>query len=93
MSKRLALIIIGIVVLLGTTYLISYSTGLNKYLKLRKELDSLNAVVKTLEEENQQLKVGYKALENHEHYKTEKIARERYNFKKPNETVITIEEK
>lgn len=93
MTKRLALIIISIVVLLGTTYLISYNTGVIKYLKLRKEIDSLNAVVKTLEQENQQLKGSYKALENHEHYKIEKIAREKYNFKKQGETVITIEEK
>ena len=93
MSKRLALIIIGIVVLFGTTYLISYNTGVNKYLKLKKEIDSLNAIVKTLEQENQQLQSSYKALENHEHYKIEKIAREKYNFKKAGETVITIDEK
>jgi cell division protein FtsB len=93
MTKRMALIILGIVVLFGTTYLISNDKGVNKYFKLKKEVDSLNTVVKTLEQENQQLKDSYNSLVNHNEYRIEKIAREKYNFKRAGETVITIEEK
>jgi len=93
MSKKLALIIFAVVVLIGIVYLVSYNTGVRKYMRLRKEIDSLNVIVKGLEKENLQLQGNFDSLRNHDHYKIEKIAREKYNFKKAGETVITIEEK
>jgi cell division protein FtsB len=93
MSKKLAAIIVVIVMLTGIIYLVSYSTGFNKYLHLRKEIDSLNTVVKNLEQENHILQGNYDSLQNKVHYKIEKIAREKYNMKKPEETAISIDEK
>ena len=93
MTKKHVYLILLLVFATGTVYLAFYNTGFAKYMHLRKEVDSLNIVIKNLEIENRALQGNYDSLSGKIPYKIEKIAREKYNMKKQNETVISVEEK
>ena len=90
--RRFLLIVIG----LGLFALVVHAVfGERGYLGLRSqrgEYGRLKQEVRTLEEENQQLKKEIKALKS-DPSAVERVAREELKMAKPGETVITLPEK
>lgn len=87
-NKKIRFYIIVTVVVLGTLYLLFNSYGVIKYVKVKTELDDLNARINQLEEENQKLEAEIDSLKRNIPAKIEKIAREKYDMIKPQEKKI-----
>jgi cell division protein FtsB len=78
---------------LGAFFLFTNDTGVIRYMRLSKQLDTLQQTQKNIEAQNVQLEGSIDSLQNKVPAKIGKLARERYNMKKPNETIIPVEEK
>ncbi|HMN18242.1 MAG TPA: septum formation initiator family protein [Ignavibacteriaceae bacterium] len=87
-NKKIRFYIIVTVVVLGTLYLLFNSYGVIKYIKVKTELDDLNARINQLEEENQKLEAEIDSLKRNIPAKIEKIAREKYDMIRPQEKKI-----
>ncbi|GIK22412.1 MAG: septum formation initiator family protein [Ignavibacteriales bacterium] len=87
-NKKIRFYIIVTVVVLGTLYLLFNSYGVIKYVKVKTELDDLNARINQLEEENQKLEAEIDSLKRNIPAKIEKIAREKYDMIRPQEKKI-----
>ncbi|QKJ98375.1 MAG: septum formation initiator family protein [Ignavibacteriota bacterium] len=89
-NKKIRFYIIVTVVVLGTLYLLFNSYGVIKYVKVKTELDDLNARINQLEEENQKLEAEIDSLKRNIPAKIEKIAREKYDMIRPKEKKISF---
>jgi cell division protein FtsB len=64
--------------------------GLLKFLKLQKEVNSINSDIKKEMDENKQLKNGIDSLERKVPAKVEKSAREKYGMARKGEKTVEI---
>ncbi len=89
-NNKLKLILFLIILLLGAFYLLFNKFGIIKYVKLKKEVDSLIYQTEEIKTENKRLEAEIDSVKNFEPSKIEKIAREKYNMTKPSEKKIDL---
>ncbi len=90
-KQKILLAIFFTIALAGFTYLTFNETGIIKYVKVKREVDSLKAVVRKLEEENKVISAENDSLIKKIPAKIERVAREKYSMSKKNEIIIKIE--
>lgn len=91
-KKKIFLFLFLAIFLFGVFYLIFNENGLIKYVRLEKEINSLNEQLKMLEEENENLVNEIDSLKREVPAKIEQIAREKYDMIKEGETTIEVNE-
>ena len=91
-KKKIFLFLFLAIFLFGVFHLIFNENGLIKYVKLEKEINSLNEQLKMLEEENENLVNENDSLKREVPAKIEQIAREKYDMIKEGETKIEVNE-
>ncbi|MCZ6704051.1 MAG: septum formation initiator family protein [Ignavibacteria bacterium] len=91
-KKKIFLFLFLAIFLFGICYLIFNENGLIKYVKLEKEINSLNEQLKMLEEGNENLVNEIDSLKKEVPAKIEQIAREKYDMIKEGETTIEVNE-
>ncbi len=91
-KKKIFLFLFLAIFLFGVIYFIFNENGLIKYVKLEKEINSLNEQLKMLEEENENLVNEIDSLKREVPAKIEQIAREKYDMIKEGETTIEVNE-
>ena len=91
-KKKIFLFLFLAIFLFGVFHLIFNENGLIKYVKLEKEINSLNEQLKMLEEENENLVNEIDSLKREVPAKIEQIAREKYDMIKEGETTIEVNE-
>ncbi|MBZ0181269.1 MAG: septum formation initiator family protein [Melioribacteraceae bacterium] len=84
-------IIVYTVVMIISAYLIFNSNGLIKYLSLRSEISELETHIKNTEEDLTKIEQKIKMIKSNRD-SIEKLAREKFNMKSKNESVIIINE-
>ena len=90
MNKKIIAILFGIAFLASLAFLFFNDDGYLRKMKIDAELDSLKNEIELSKKEIEKLKAEIDSLKTSPQ-KIERVAREKYNFKKPNETVIDIE--
>lgn len=83
--------VVGVLFVAGSVFLLFNAKGFIAYYKVNRQVDSLKSVVTTLEKENQILQNSIDSLRQKTPAKIVRLSRERYNMKKPNETVISVD--
>ncbi len=91
-KKKIFLFLFLAIFLFGIFYLIFNENGLIKYVKLEKEINSLNEQLKMLEEGNENLVNEIDSLKKEVPAKIEQIAREKYDMIKEGEMTIEVNE-
>jgi len=91
-KKKLVLYLFIAIIVLGLLYIFFNERGLIKYTGLKNQVDSMQVELEKIKLENQ-LKNEIDSLQKKIPAKMEQIAREKYNMKRKDETVIEIEEK
>lgn len=91
-KKKIFLFLFLAIFLFGVIYFIFNENGLIKYVKLEKEINSLNEQLKILGEENENLVNEIDSLKREVPAKIEQIAREKYDMIKEGETTIEVNE-
>jgi len=91
-KKKIFLFLFLAIFLFGIFYLIFNENGWIKYVKLEKEINSLNEQLKMLEEGNENLVNEIDSLKKEVPAKIEQIAREKYDMIKEGETTIEVNE-
>lgn len=89
-NNKFRLILLLVIFLLGSLYLLFNSYGVIKYMKLKKEVDSLTKQIEEIKTENKRLEDEIDSLKRLEPAKIEQIAREKYNMIKPNEKKLDV---
>ena len=89
-DNKFRLILFLIIIFLGSLYLLFNNFGIIKYMKLKKEVDSLTQTIEEIKAENKRLEAEIDSLKKLESVKIEQIAREKYNMIKPNEKKIDV---
>ncbi len=84
------LLVIFVLILLAL-YILFNSYGVIKYLGLKEDIGELNREITETGKKIERMKKEIDSL-NTSDYKIEKLAREKYYMKKPNEQVYSIEE-
>ena len=79
--------------ILGVFFLTFNNDGIIKYVRLRKQLDSLNIKIDSVSQNNQHLQFEIDSLNKKVPAKIEKVAREKYNMIRKGEKEIKILEK
>ncbi|GIK61349.1 MAG: hypothetical protein HND39_09465 [Ignavibacteriota bacterium] len=92
-KKKLVLYLFIAIIVLGLLYIFFNERGLIKYTGLKNQVDSMQVELEKIKLENEQLKNEIDSLQKKIPAKMEQIAREKYNMKRKDETVIEIEEK
>ncbi|MBD3409293.1 MAG: hypothetical protein GF419_03725 [Ignavibacteriales bacterium] len=94
-NKTNALFVAAFVVIavVGALFLAFNEYGYSKYETLKKEILVLRRDMKRLEQENEELKASIDSLETRVPSAIEKVAREEYGMREPNEDVIVVETK
>jgi cell division protein FtsB len=91
-KKRFFSYFIVVLFLIGLIYLTFNERGLIKYLRLEKEVTTLNDEIIRLQNENNSLKSEIDSLKKEIPAKIEQIAREKYDMIKEGETTIEVKE-
>lgn len=89
-NSKFRLILLLIIFSLGSLYLLFNNFGVIKYVKLKKEVDSLTQQIEQIKQENKRLEGEIDSLRNLEPSKIERVAREKHNMIKPNEKKIDV---
>jgi cell division protein FtsL len=94
-KKTNALFVAAFVVVasVGALFLAFNEYGYTKYETLNDEIEILKREMKRLERENEELKASIDSLEMRVPSAVEKVAREEYGMREPNEDVIVVETK
>ncbi len=79
--------------LVGVVFLFFNEEGILKYLKLRKEVNTLNGQINELQLQNKNLEAEIDSLQRKVPAIIERIAREKYGMKRPGEKSIKVIEK
>jgi|ERR1035437_5912726 cell division protein FtsB len=90
---NIKLIVLIVIVFVGTVGVIFNEFGLLKFLKLQKEVNSINVDIKKEMDENKSLRNGIDSLERKVPAKIEKSAREKYGMARKGEKSVEIIEK
>ncbi|MCS7053359.1 MAG: septum formation initiator family protein [Ignavibacterium sp.] len=89
-NSKFRLFLFLIIFLLGSLYLLFNNFGLIKYMRLKKEVNSLNRQIEEIKSENKRLESEIDSLRNYEPSKIEQVAREKHNMIKSNEKKIDV---
>lgn len=89
-NNKFRLILFLVILFIGSLYLLFNSYGVIKYMKLKKEVDSLTKQIEEIKTENKRLEDEIDSLKRLEPAKIEQIAREKYNMIKPNEKKLDV---
>jgi cell division protein FtsB len=90
-NKFLFRILFAVVALGALTFLFFNENGILKFLKLKGELRQLDTEIRAAEDKLKTLQAEIDSL-NTSKAKIERVAREKFNMMKKNETVLKIEE-
>lgn len=91
-KRKIFLYIFLTIFFIGVLYLIFNERGLIKYVKIEKEVNSLNVEITRLKSENNSLKNEIDSLKKEIPAKVEQIAREKYDMIKEGERTIEVKE-
>jgi cell division protein FtsB len=91
-SKYVLYLFLAIVVM-GIIYILFNERGVVKYMGLKNRVDSIQVELEKVKLENEQLKNEIDSLQKKVPAKMEQVAREKYNMKRKDETLIEVEEK
>ena len=92
MNKKLVQRIIVVLLLLSVIgYLVFNENGLLKYMKLKNEINQLQIQIDSADQKLKTLQQEIDSLQTSQ-VKIEKVARERYDMKYPDENVIKIDD-
>ncbi|MBX3008929.1 MAG: septum formation initiator family protein [Melioribacteraceae bacterium] len=92
MKKNLVVrIVIGLLFLLVIGYLVFNDNGFIKFMKLKNEIHELQIRIDSADQKLKSLQQEIDSLQTSQE-KIEKVARERYDMKFPDENVIKIDE-
>lgn len=89
-NNKFRLILFLIIIFFGSLYLLFNNFGVIKYMRLKKEVDSLAKQIEEIKSENKRLEAEIDSLRNFEPRKIEQVAREKFNMTKPNEKKIDV---
>jgi cell division protein FtsB len=87
---NIKIVLVVLVVFMGTMFLLFNDFGILKFLKLKKEVSTLNEEIKNATEEIKVLKNQNDSLERKVPAKIEKSAREKYGMIRKGEKAIEI---
>lgn len=87
---NIKLIVLVLIFFVGTFGVMFNEYGLLKFLKLQKEVNTINSDIKKEMDENKQLKNGIDSLERKVPAKVEKSAREKYGMARKGEKTVEI---
>ncbi len=90
MSRKVFIGILSLAALLALGYLFFEDYGFLRKIKLDSQIDSLKSEIAFSEETIKKLNSEIDSLKNN-YDKIERVAREKYNFRKSNEKVIDVE--
>jgi cell division protein FtsL len=79
-----------VLVFIGLLYLFFNNFGVIKYMRLKKEVDSLTKQIEMIKAENKKLELEIDSLKNLIPEKIEQIAREKHNLIKPEEKKYNV---
>jgi len=91
-SKYVLYLFLAIVVI-GIIYILFNERGVVKYMGLKSRVDSIQVELEKIKLENVRLKNEIDSLQKKVPAKMEQVAREKYNMKRKDETLIEVEEK
>jgi len=91
-SKYVLYLFLAIVVM-GIIYILFNERGVVKYMGLKSRVDSIQVEIEKIKLENLRLKNEIDSLQKKVPAKMEQVAREKYNMKRKDETLIEVEEK
>jgi cell division protein FtsL len=89
-NNKFRLILFLIIFVFGSLYLLFNNFGVIKYMKLKKEVDSLIQQTEDIKAENKRLEAEIDSLKRFDPSKIEQVAREKHNMTKPNEKKIDV---
>ncbi|MBZ0200647.1 MAG: septum formation initiator family protein [Ignavibacteriaceae bacterium] len=92
-SKKIGLIFFVAIFLVGVAFIFFNNTGVVKYLRLKKQLDSLKVETQKIESVNEELRAEIDSLKRGDPAKIERIAREKYGMIRKGEKVYRMKEK
>ena len=92
-SNKLAFFVLLFILLIGSIYIIFNNEGIIKFVKLKNEVNDLNAKISQVEQDNKNIKAEIDSLQNKVPAKIEKVAREKYNMIRKGEITIKVIEK
>lgn len=92
-SNKIVFLVLLIIFLLGSLYIFFNNEGILKFIKLKNEVNDLNARISQVEQDNKNIKAEIDSLQNKIPAKIEKVAREKYNMIRKGETTIKVIEK
>ena len=90
MTKKSAIIFLVLLIFAVTFFLVFNNEGYIRTLKMKGQLDSIKTEIDLTKSKIIELKNEIDSLKNNKEI-LERVAREKYNFKKTNETVIDID--
>lgn len=92
-NKKLRVYIFFVLFLFGVVFIFFNESGVLKFVKLRSEVNELNHQIEKLQNENRDLQAEIDSLQQKVPAKIERVAREKYGMKRPNEKSIEVIEK
>jgi cell division protein FtsB len=92
-QKKYMLTLGGLLFAVGLFFMFFGESGLWKYMKLKNELKGVQMEIEQTENENKALQNEIDSVKNKVPAKIERVAREKHNMIRKNETVIDVIEK
>jgi cell division protein FtsB len=91
-NKKTKFYIWLIIVVIGAAYLFFNEFGVLKFIQLKNNVDSLQAKINKVDEENKALKAEIDSLKRKVPAKIEQVAREKYDMMRKGEKKIEMQE-
>jgi len=92
-KRKIVLYAFIFILILGLIYIFFNERGVVKYMGLKSRVDSIQVELEKIKLENVRLKNEIDSLQRKVPAKMEQVAREKYNMKRKDETLIEVEEK
>ena len=92
-KRKLVFYVFISILILGLIYFFFNERGVIKYMGLKNRVDSIQVELQKIKLENERLKNEIDSLQKKIPAKMEQVAREKYNMKRKDETLIEVEEK
>lgn len=92
-SKKIGLILFVVILIAGVGFIFFNNTGVVKYIKLKKQLDSLKVEIQNVDSVNEALRAEIDSLKRGDPAKIERVAREKYGMIRKGEKVYRMKEK
>jgi len=92
-KRKYVLYLFIAIIIIGVLYFLFNERGFVKYMGLKSRVDSIQVELEKIKLENVRLKNEIDSLQRKVPAKMEQVAREKYNMKRKDETLIEVEEK